>query len=69
CINYIKAQDYQRALQSGLKAVRIYPNSVGANLCVGVSYTDLGQYNQAIKYLKTAEKYATSKSDLGVIYS
>ncbi|MGC8651187.1 MAG: hypothetical protein ACP5RX_01045, partial [Minisyncoccia bacterium] len=31
CFNYIKAQDYQRALQSGLEAVRIYPNSVGAN--------------------------------------
>ncbi|MGC9187660.1 MAG: tetratricopeptide repeat protein, partial [Fervidicoccaceae archaeon] len=69
CFNYIKAQDYQRALRSGLEAVRIYPNSVDANLCVGESYRDLGQYNQAIKYLKTAEKYAASKSDLNLIYN
>jgi len=69
CFNYLKSQNYQLALQSGQNAVRIYPRSVDAHLCLGKTYTQLGYFKLSIKELKTAEKLTNNKDVLGAIYS
>jgi tetratricopeptide (TPR) repeat protein len=69
CINYIKSQNYQLALQAGQNAVKIYPRSAYAHMCLGGTYSKLGYFDLSIKELKTAEKLTNNKADLGVIYS
>jgi tetratricopeptide (TPR) repeat protein len=69
CFNYFDSQNYQLALQSGQKAVRVYPRSAGAHLCLGITYNKLGYFNLSIKELKIAEKLTDNKADLGAIYS
>jgi len=69
CFNYLDSQNYQLALQSGQKAVRIYPQAAGAHQCLGETYYYLGDFNLSIKELKTAEKLTNNKADLGAIYS
>jgi len=56
CLNYIKSQDYQLALQAGREAVALYPNNVGAHLCLGTAYCYLDNFNSSIGELKTAEE-------------
>ncbi len=71
CFDYIKSEDYQKAVEIGRKAVKIYPNNSYAYLCLGWGYTealllDLGpdfifkQNDLAIENLKKAEVYANS---------
>jgi tetratricopeptide (TPR) repeat protein len=69
CFNYFDSQNYQLALQSGQKAVKIYPRSAEAHFCLGKTYSELGDFNLSIKELKTAEKLTNSKDVLGAIYS
>jgi len=69
CFNYLDSQNYQLALHSGQKAVRIYPRSAEAYFCLGKTYTSIGDFNLSIKELKTAEKLTNSKDALGAIYS
>jgi len=69
CLNYLDSQNYQLAKQAGQNAVRIYPRSADAHLCLGVTYTRLGYFNLSIKELKTAEKLTNNKDVLGAIYS
>jgi tetratricopeptide (TPR) repeat protein len=69
CSNYFDSQNYQLALQSGQKAVKIYPRSAKAHGCLGMTYEKLGDFKLSIKELKTAEKLTNSKDVLGAIYS
>jgi len=69
CFNYFDSQNYQLALQTGQNAVKIYPQSAEAHLCLGKTYTSIGDFNLSIKELKTAEKLTSSKIFLGAIYS
>jgi len=69
CANFLDAQNYQKALQIGLEAVRAEPDNVWSYVCVGISYDYLGHYRQAIKYFKIAEKYAVSKNALAIVYN
>jgi len=69
CFNYLESQNYQLALQAGQNAVKIYPRSVDAHLCLGKTYTRLGYFKLSIKELKTAEKLTNNKVSLGIIYS
>jgi len=68
CSNYIESQNYQLALQAGQNAVKLYPNSGDAHLCLGVAYNNLGYFDLSIKELKTAEKLTNNKADLEAIY-
>jgi tetratricopeptide (TPR) repeat protein len=69
CANYLNSQNYQLALQAGQNAVRIYPRSAEAHMCLGGTYSELGYFELSIKELKTAEKLTNNKADLGAIYS
>jgi tetratricopeptide (TPR) repeat protein len=69
CFNYFDSQNYQLALQTGKNAVKLYPNSEYAHMCLGETYSELGYFNLSIKELKTAEKLTNSKDVLGAIYS
>lgn len=69
CEIYLKAQDYQRAISAGQRAVKLYPSNYNAHLCLGVSYRQAGEIDYAINSLKNAEKYAYQKSDLMLIYN
>jgi len=69
CFYYFKYQNYQLALQSGKKAIKIDPKNTYAHVCLGATYTKLGYFNLSIKELQIAEKFANNKLDLDVIYS
>jgi len=69
CFNYFYSQNYQLALQAGQNAVRIYPRSAEAHMCLGGTYSELGYFDLSIKELKTAEKLTNNKAALGAIYS
>lgn len=69
CQNYLKAGDYQRAIEAGKKAVKFYPRNLEAYFCLGVSYRLVGEFDLALSHMKEAERLATSKSDLSFIYN
>lgn len=69
CQNYFQAGDYQRAIEAGKKAVRLYPRNLEAHFCLGVSYRLVGELDLALSHMKEAERLATSKSDLSFIYN
>ncbi len=69
CYNYLKAQNYEKAIISGIKAVELYPNDFEANFCLGKAYYQAGQLNFAINVLRQAEMFATSKQDLAAVYN
>ncbi|PMP77591.1 MAG: DUF2225 domain-containing protein [Sulfurihydrogenibium sp.] len=69
CYTYIDAGDYQRAIEAGKKAVKIYPKNAAAYFCLGRAYYETGQIDLAIDNLKKAESYATKDDDLMVIYN
>ena len=52
CFNYSKAGDYQRAIEAGKKAVKLYPKDVDAHYCLGKSYYLMGQFNPALEQMK-----------------
>ncbi|MFN3478807.1 MAG: tetratricopeptide repeat protein [Thermodesulfovibrionales bacterium] len=69
CFNYRDAGDYQRAIAAGKMAVRLYPKNAAAYFCLGDSYVRIGEFNRSLDYIKQAERLATSKDDLRVIYN
>jgi tetratricopeptide (TPR) repeat protein len=69
CYTYIGVSDYQRAIQTGKRAVKLYPKNVYAYFCLGMAYYKAGQINLAIDNLKKAESYATEDEDLMYIYN
>jgi tetratricopeptide (TPR) repeat protein len=69
CFNFKRAKDYQRAIEAGKKAVRLYPRSVDAHFCLGASYKLVGKLTLALSSMKEAERLATSKNDLMFIYN
>ncbi|SHK49180.1 Tfp pilus assembly protein PilF [Thermocrinis minervae] len=68
CVNYYAAQAYEKAIEEGKKAIKLYPSDLVSYVCLGASYLQVGDYDQAINYLKNAEKYALQKSDFMYIY-
>ncbi|MCX7981756.1 MAG: tetratricopeptide repeat protein [Syntrophales bacterium] len=69
CFNFLDAGDYQRALESGLTATKLYPRNLGAHYCVGLSYFKIGEIDKALYFMKDAEKYAVYKKDLLNVYN
>ncbi|MDI9561669.1 MAG: tetratricopeptide repeat protein, partial [Pseudomonadota bacterium] len=69
CFNYSKAGDYQRAIEAGKKAVKLYPKDYDAHYCLSNGYLLIGQLELALSYMKKAEKFAFSKKDLMVTYN
>ncbi|WP_448589292.1 tetratricopeptide repeat protein [Thermodesulfobium sp.] len=75
CFDYIKSQDYQRALQSGRNLIVKYPNSVGTHWCLGKVYYYLARFNPnyfnfSIEELRTARtlaRFINNKSDERVL--
>ena len=47
CWDCIEAQDYQRAISAGEQAVRLYPNSHSAYLCLEKAYFFGGKLSQS----------------------
>jgi len=69
CANYLTAGDYRRAILAGQRAVRMFPNSVEANFCLGASYLQVGELKLAVEYLKRAESLTSDKNHLSAIYN
>lgn len=69
CFNYLKLQKYQLALESGQNAVKSNPENTEAHVCLGETYTDLGYFGLSIKEFEIAEKLASNKGSLAIIYS
>jgi tetratricopeptide (TPR) repeat protein len=69
CFNFRNAGDYQRAIEAGKKAVRLYPRNVDAHFCLGASYILVGELNLALSSMKEAERLTTSKNNLMFIYN
>lgn len=55
CYTYFNAGDYQRAIEAGKQAVKLYPTNPDAYFCLGSAYTKTGQIDLAIENLKKAE--------------
>ncbi len=60
--------DYKKAIEAGIKAVNLHPQSFGANLRLGVLYAKTGQLDLALSSLTKAKNYAQDKKDLTIIY-
>ncbi len=69
CFNYLKAGDYQRAIEAGKRVVRSYGWLVDSYFCLGIAYDAAGELNLALSSLKEAERLAKVKKDLAVIYN
>ncbi len=69
CFTYLKARDYQRAIEAGQRAVELYPKNVDAYLCLGVVYSKIGKIDLAIDNLKKSESYITKDDELMGIYN
>ncbi|MBN1850105.1 MAG: cobalamin-dependent protein [Deltaproteobacteria bacterium] len=46
-----KQGDFQKAIQFALKGIRYFPENKDLNICLGISYMNMGEYNQALSYL------------------
>lgn len=68
CINYLNANDYQKALDYGKKAVEEDSRNPDAHSCLGRAYSETGKVNDAIEELKEAENLTTEKARLIKIY-
>ncbi|ODA44122.1 TPR repeat protein [Thermodesulfovibrio sp. N1] len=68
CFNYLQAQDYARAIDSGKRAVQLYPKNNESYFCLGRAYTYVGEFKLALTNMKEAERLATNKNDLMYIY-
>jgi tetratricopeptide (TPR) repeat protein len=64
CFNYLKVGDYQRAIEAGKRAVKLYPKNAKAYLCLGEAYSSTGQVDLAIDSLKKAKAYAPKDDEL-----
>jgi tetratricopeptide (TPR) repeat protein len=69
CYNLLDARDYRRAIEAGRRAVQKYPNSIGAHLCLGISYHAIGEFKLALEHMKRAERLTSDKEYLMYIYS
>ncbi len=85
CLKYLEADDYQKAIEMGEKALKLYSNDSYAYLayvCLGVSYTGITfkgieQTDLAVENLKKAislkklQMYANGRNDkeLNYLYS
>ena len=69
CSNFLDAGDYRRAVEAGKRAVQKYPNNIDAHLCLGASYSAIGEFRLALVHMKKAESLTSDKEDLMYIYS
>jgi tetratricopeptide (TPR) repeat protein len=69
CYNFLDAGDYRRAIEAGKRAVQKYPNNIDAHLCLGVSYSAIGEFKLALEHMKRAESLTSDKKDLMRIYN
>ncbi|MFN3568207.1 MAG: tetratricopeptide repeat protein [Caldimicrobium sp.] len=69
CFTFYKAGDYERAIQAGQRAVKLYPRNADAYHCLGASYLFVGELKLAVEYLKKAESLASDKIELAAVYN
>lgn len=68
CFNYLKAQDYARAVQAGRQASRETPGSGDAFFCLGSAYRSQGDFDSSLRSLQQAERLFSGKNDLRATY-
>ncbi|MGC9200984.1 MAG: tetratricopeptide repeat protein [Candidatus Aenigmatarchaeota archaeon] len=69
CFDYIDTKDYQKAIETGKKVLKLDSENVDAYICLGEAYNETGQIDLAIDILKKAESYATKDYELMGIYN
>jgi tetratricopeptide (TPR) repeat protein len=69
CIVFSNAGDYKKAIEFGKLAVKKYPTSSVAYLCLGHAYSNLGELKLAYENMKKAESLANNEKDLMEIYN
>jgi len=67
-IYYFLTKDYQKAIISGEKAVKLYPQDVRVYFLLGRAYRMIGELDLALLNFKKAELYTTSNVDLAYLY-
>ena len=68
CFNFMKGQDYPRAVQAGREAVRQNPREGDAHFCLGQAFRAQGNVDVAQKELLQAEQLFSKKGDLAGVY-
>lgn len=69
CINYFNEGNYQKAIEAGKKAIKLYPNNFAAHHCLGIALYNIGEINLALQEIKAAKELATSGDLLEAIES
>lgn len=69
CQHYIKAGNYQKAIEISKTAIEAYPRNAEPYLCLSTAYLHKGELENAINTMKKAEQVAPSYEDLAVIYN
>ena len=65
--SFYKAQNYEKAVESGKKAVKSSPKNCYSHYWLGSAYGEIGELKLAIEELKKAEALAINKSDMAFI--
>lgn len=69
CFNYVKAQDYPRAIEQAQAILKGDKNSLAGYLCLGRAYYETGQLKPAQQALKEFEARAKTKTELYLAYT
>ena len=73
CVYFLNSRRYYEAIESGKKAIALYPGSLFAHVCLGMSYYNIGMFDLALEEFKIAEDLSFYSNNpefyLGVIYN
>lgn len=66
CLEYLKAKDFEKALQVGEMAVKVYPQNSLAYLCLGKAYLGVKDPLSALDAAKKAQELAKNARELSL---
>jgi radical SAM superfamily enzyme YgiQ (UPF0313 family) len=63
-----KRRDFKEAVQITLEGIRHFPENKDLNICLGISYINVGEYDQALSYLLKFQNLEETKPYLAECY-
>lgn len=69
CVTYYKSQNYDKAVQSGKKAIKSSPKNPDSHYWLAASYQSIGEFKLAIEELKMAESFGKDKPNVARVAS
>lgn len=69
CFNYLKVNNYEKAIKEGKSSLRWDKYDFNPNMCVATAYIKMGIPKKAIPYLKNAISQANTSYQKSVLYN